>query len=100
MNIEWSRQARSDLRAIRDFISRDSEFYARMQVRRLIERVEHVASKPMTGHPVHEFPELCLRETHQESYRIIYNATDDVLQVVTIIHMRQTLRKKRLSRRS
>lgn len=100
MKIEWSRQARSDLRAIRDYISRDSEHYALLQVRRLIERVEHIASKPMTGHPVHEFPALGLRETHQESYRIIYSAAADTLQVITIIHMRQILRKRRLGRRS
>lgn len=96
MNIEWSRQARSDLRAIRDYISRDSKHYAHLQARRLIERVEYAASKPMVGHPVHEFPELGLRETHQENYRIIYTFTEDLFQVVTIIHMRQILRKRRL----
>jgi len=31
MNITWSAQARGDLRAIRDFIARDSEHYARLQ---------------------------------------------------------------------
>lgn len=96
MKIEWSKQARSDLRAIRDYIARDSEFYAQLQVRRLIEKVEYVACKPMTGHPVHEFPQLNLREIHQESYRIIYALEGDLFQVVTIIHMRQILRKRRL----
>jgi hypothetical protein len=45
---------------------------------------------------VHEFPEMGLRETHQESYRILYTITEDTFQVVTIIHMRQILRKRRL----
>jgi plasmid stabilization system protein ParE len=53
MKVEWSRQARSDLRAIHGYIARDSEHYARLQVKRLVERVEYVASRPMTGHPVH-----------------------------------------------
>ena len=99
MTIFWSRQARSDLRAIRDFISRDSEYYALLQVKRLIERVEHVARSPMKGHPVHEHPQLDLRETHQENYRIIYEAKEDELQVVTIVHMKQMLRKRRLMKR-
>jgi putative component of toxin-antitoxin plasmid stabilization module len=54
----------------------------------------------MTGHPVHEFPEMELRETHQEGYRIIYAHKANVVQIVTIIHMRQVLRKRRLGRRS
>lgn len=99
MKVEWSRQARSDLRAIHDYIARDSEHYARLQAKRLVERVEYVASRPMTGHPVHEFQEMELRETHQEGYRIIYALEEAALQVVTIIHMRQVLKKRRLGRR-
>jgi len=98
MSIEWSRQSRMDLRAIFDFIARGSEHYARLQVRRIIERVEYVARMPMIGHPVHEFPELGLRETHQENFRIIYHLDDEMLQVVTIVHMKHRLRKKRLTR--
>ncbi|MFM2143268.1 MAG: hypothetical protein RLZZ476_1812 [Verrucomicrobiota bacterium] len=100
MKVEWSRQSRSDLRAIHDYIARDSEHYARLQVKRLVEQVEYVASRPMAGHPVHEFPELELRETHQESYRIIDALEEGLPQVVTIIHMRQVLKKRRLGRRS
>ena len=99
MNIFWSKQARSDLWAIRDFISRDSEYYALLQVKRLIERVEHLAGSSMKGHPVHEYPELNLRETHQENYRIIYEVGKDELQVVTIVHMKQMLQKGRLVKR-
>jgi plasmid stabilization system protein ParE len=100
MKIEWSRQSRSDLRANHDYIARDSEYYARLQVKRLVERVEYVASRPMAGHPVHEFPKLELRETHQEGYRIIYALDEGLLQVVTIIHIRQVLKKRRLRRHS
>ena len=100
MKVEWSRQARADLRAIHGYIARDSEHYARLPVKRLVQRVEYIASRPMTGHPVHEFPEMELRETHQEGYRIIYAHKANVVQIVTIIHMRQVLRKRRLGRRS
>ena len=43
MTIVWSAQSRRDLHAIRDFIGRDSEHYARFQVERLIFRVERTA---------------------------------------------------------
>ena len=96
MNIIWSAQARGDLRAIRDFIARDSEHYARMQIERLIIRVEQTAGMPSKGHPVHEFIESGLREVHEGGYRIIYGIQDEEFQVVTIIHMRQRITRRRM----
>lgn len=71
MTIFWSDQAKRDLRAIWDFIARDSEHYARLQIERLISRVERTASMPTKGHPVHEYIESGLREVHEGGYRII-----------------------------
>ena len=96
MSITWSAQARRDLHAIRDFIARDSEHYAQMQIERLISRVERAAGMPSRGHPVHEFIESGLREVHEGSYRIIYGVSGDEFQVVTIVHMRQRLPRRRL----
>jgi addiction module RelE/StbE family toxin len=96
MSITWSDQARRDLHAIRNFIARDSEHYAHMQVDRLITRVERAAAMPSKGHPVHEFIESGLREVHEGSYRIIYRMHCGELQVVTIVHMKQLLKRRRL----
>ena len=96
MIIVWSAQARRDLHAIRDFIARDSEHYARLQVERLISRVERTAGMPSKGHPVHEFIESGLREVHEGTYRIIYGVAGEELQVVTIVHMKQRVTRRRL----
>jgi len=96
MKIVWSDEALSDLRAIHDFIARDSELYASQMVERLIFRIEQISAMPTRGHPVHEFPKLGLRETHQDSYRLIYAFTAKELKVVTVIHMKQILRRRRL----
>lgn len=96
MTIFWSEQARRDLCAIRDFIARDSEHYARLHIERLISRVEEAARMPSRGHPVHEFTESALREVHEGSYRIIYRIHAPELQVVTIVHMKQRVTRKRL----
>lgn len=77
MNITWSAQARRDLHAIREFIARDSEHYARLQIERLISRVERAAKMPSRGHPVHEFIDSGLREVHEGSYRMIYGVFGD-----------------------
>ena len=46
MSITCSAQARRDLQVIRDFIAHDSEHYARLQIERLISRVERAAGIP------------------------------------------------------
>lgn len=96
MKISWSAQARGDLRAIYDFIARDSEHYARLQIERLIARLEHTAEMPSKGHPVHEFIESGLREIHEGGYRIIYGIRSDQFQLVTIVHMKQRISRRRL----
>ena len=96
MTIVWSEQARLDLRAIREFIAHDSEHYAQLQVERLISRIERTAAMPSRGHPVHEFIESGLREVHEGSYRIIYRAQPDEFQIVTIVHMKQRVSRRRL----
>lgn len=84
------------MRAIREFIGRDSEHYASLQVERLIARVERAACMPTTGHPRHELKDSSLREVHEGGYRIIYDIQEDELQVVTILHMKQRLTRRRL----
>jgi addiction module RelE/StbE family toxin len=74
MNIIWSEQARRDLRAIYDFIGRDSPHYAVLQVERLVCRVEKASNMPSRGHPVHEYTASGLREVHEGNYRIIYRS--------------------------
>lgn len=96
MKIVWSSQAQSDLRAIREFIARDSDYYASLQIGRLIARVEHTARMPSKGHPVHESVNSGLREVHEGGYRIICDIQDDEFQIVTIVHMKQRVTRRRL----
>ncbi len=96
MKIVWSDEALNDLHAIHDFIARDSDLYAGRMVERLIGRVEEVAKMPTIGHAVHEFPKLGLREVHQDNYRLIYAFTTKELRVLTVIHMKQVLRRRRI----
>ena len=93
MNVVWSSEARQELRAIRKFIGRDSEFYAARMVARIVERVETAAEHPTSGHPVHEYPQALLKEVHESPYRIIYRLLDDRLEVVTIVHFKNRLKK-------
>lgn len=99
MTIGWSSEARRSLRAIRRYIAQDSEFYAARMVSRIIGRVERAAIAPGQGHPVHEYPEEPLKEVHESPYRIIYQFSDTEFWVVTVVHFKERLEKKRLTSR-
>ncbi|MBI2513457.1 MAG: type II toxin-antitoxin system RelE/ParE family toxin [Opitutae bacterium] len=96
MKIVWSSEARRALRAIWRFIAQDSEFYATRMVGRIVERVEHASLAPAQGHAVHEYPEEPLREIHESPYRIVYRHTEEEFQVITIVHFKQRLGRRRL----
>lgn len=68
-------------------------------VARIVERVERSAQFPTQGHPVHEYSEEPLKEVHESPYRIIYDFSEEEFRVVTIIHFKQRLEKKRRTRR-
>jgi mRNA-degrading endonuclease RelE of RelBE toxin-antitoxin system len=51
---------------------------------------------PTMGHRLHEHPQLSMRETHEGNYRIIYTFMNEEMQVITIVHMKQVLRRRRL----
>ena len=91
MNLIWSTEARKDLRAIRSFIARDSEFYAAQMIRRIVEQAERIASTPKRGHRVHEYPELALREVHEPPYRVIYRTSDEAVEIVTLVHFKRRI---------
>ncbi len=96
MKVFWSSQARKDLRAIRTYIAKDSAFYADRMVARIIERTDVLALHPHVGHPVHEAPDLDVREVHVASYRIIYRVLLDEVEIATLVHFSQQLKTQRL----
>ena len=91
MNIFWSDQSKKDLKAIHDYIGRDSPFYADRMVERIILRADRLIRFSSSGHPVHEYPELPLKEVHEKPYRILYRIHRKTVEIVTIVHFRKRL---------
>jgi addiction module RelE/StbE family toxin len=82
----WSRRAIVDLEQIGDYIARDSVQYANRVAERMIAAIERVAAFPQMGRVVPESNDPELREVIVYSYRLIYHARTDLVEVVTIIH--------------
>jgi toxin ParE1/3/4 len=90
--VRWTPQAADDLQAIRDFFARDSEPYAAVLVRRLVEAVDVLEEFPRSGRRVPEHSDReDLRELVRPPFRIVYRLSAEVLHVVTIFHSARTI---------
>ena len=86
MKIDWTEPAISDLQYIRDYIARDSEFYAFRFIERIVNRIEILPDFPEMGRIVAEANDKSIRELLYHKYRIMYRVEKDRILVLTIIH--------------
>ncbi|MDZ4165501.1 MAG: type II toxin-antitoxin system RelE/ParE family toxin [Smithellaceae bacterium] len=87
MKIEWTEPALLDLESIRDYIRKDSEYYASHFIGRIIESVERLEYFPEMGRKVPEAGEdEGVRELLFQNYRIMYRSEPQRILILTIIH--------------
>ena len=86
MKIEWTEPAVMDLQSIRDYISRDSEYYAARFVEAVIEAVQILIKLPKIGRHVPELEDENIRELLLHNYRIIYRTESERILILAIIH--------------
>ena len=95
MKIEWAEPAQLDLEGIRDYIKRDSEYYATRFVEKIIEVVESLEKFPEMGRSVPEAEEENIRELFFYNYRIMYRVETERILILTVMHGAQDLSQKR-----
>ncbi len=88
--ISWTKKSLKDLRAINDYISLDSTFYAARFISKLIQRVDQLIDFPESGRVVPEknLPEI--RELIEGNYRIFYQLKKGK---ITILRVHNAARK-------
>ena len=90
--MRWSDQAKSDLKAIHEYIARDSKHYARKVTRELIGKADALAELPRLGRIVPEVGDDNVREIAAYSYRILYEiAPDGAAVILAVVHKRRDL---------
>lgn len=94
LRIVWTRKALDDLRAIKDYISRDSSRYAQLQIERIRSAASRLGRFPKSGRALPEFPDEPWREILTGSYRVIYriDSQGQRVFVLAVIHGMQVLR--------
>jgi len=84
--IVWSPEAIEDLESIAEYISRDSEFYAKAVVLKILEVVREMKDFPLRGRVVPELGNEKIRECFVYSYRIVYRVAGPTILVAAVIH--------------
>ena len=85
MKIKWTVPAVNDLDAIREYIGRDSEFYASSFIEKILHAVDMLEKFPELGRKVPEADNPNIRELIFQNYRIMYRIVDDAIQIIAII---------------
>jgi toxin ParE1/3/4 len=71
IEVEWSPEASEDLESVAEYIARDSEFYARAVVSKILETSRNVRDFPLIGRMVPETGDERIRERFIYSYRLV-----------------------------
>ena len=84
--LAWSPEAIEDIEAIASYIERDSLWYARAVVAKIVEMAEAIPDHPELGRIVPEIDDRSIRERFVYSYRIIYRIEQERILVATVVH--------------
>ena len=84
--LAWSPEAIEDIEAIASYIERDSPWYARAVVSKIVETSEAIPDHPELGRIVPEIGDKSIRERFVYSYRIIYRVEQERILVATVLH--------------
>lgn len=90
-SIIWTENALNDIDNIASYISKDSEFYAKQFVKKLINTTLKLESFPEIGKIIRELPQSDYREILFKKYRIIYRVDVDKVYIITVHHLARLL---------
>jgi addiction module RelE/StbE family toxin len=86
LKLIWSQLAIDDLDDIANFIAKDSEDYAKIFVRKIVDQVERIPDFPQLGRVVPDIQDEQVRERTYQNYRLIYRVKNDSIEIVRIFH--------------
>ena len=87
--VVWSIPARKDLKSIYEYISLDSEYYAKKVSEEFLSKVDKLSTFPKMGRIVPELESPQIRELIVFSYRVIYEVKERNIEILTIVHGKQ-----------
>lgn len=92
VKIKWTDNALHDLKSIFDYIAKDSQRYANIQVKKIKDRTNVLKNQPHAGKIVPEFNDEKIRELIEGYYRIIYLVQNEEIFILTVHHSARLLK--------
>ncbi|MGS2761975.1 type II toxin-antitoxin system RelE/ParE family toxin [Sinomicrobium sp. M5D2P9] len=97
VRINWTFQAKDDLKDIAEYIAKDSVRYARLQVVRIRQRTSILKKQLHSGKVVSEINKFNIRELVEGNYRIIYKIVDENrVDILTVHHASRDLTRRKI----
>ncbi len=97
VRINWTLQARDDLKDIADHISKDSKRYAKYQVVKIKSRTKILKTHIRAGRVVPEINQENIRELIEGNYRIVYKTVNkNRIDILTIHHSARDLARRKI----
>lgn len=97
--VKWTAHAKSQVSHIHDYIAQDSPLYARRVSEELVKKTIGLDALPCKGKKVLELNVDAVRELGLYSYRILYEIkSDNLIEVLAVIHKRQHLEIEEIPR--
>ena len=92
LKLLWTGPALDDLRAIRDYVSRDDPIAAKRLARKIRDGVLRLAEHSLSGRVVPEFYGLGYREVITAPYRIVYKIKERQVIILRVWHGRRDIK--------
>ena len=90
--VNWTKKSLKDLRAINDYISLDSTFYAARFINKLIGRVDQLIEFPESGRVVPEKNDSEIRELIEGNDKIFYRLQKEKITILRIHNAARRIR--------
>jgi addiction module RelE/StbE family toxin len=97
VRINWTLQAKDDLKDIADYISKDSVVYAKRQVLKIKNKTSILKTQIKAGKVVPEIENSDIREIIEGNYRIIYKIiSKNRIDILTVHHSARDLTRREI----
>jgi len=91
LQIILKQDAEEDLESIKNYISKDSIYYANKTVNEIINKTEYLLMFPYMGRKIPEYNNINFRELIYKSYRILYKINSNIYILNVFHHSRDIL---------
>lgn len=89
--VVWSDQALADLKAIKDYIARESPGGAKSVVIAIEEAADNLVDFPFAHRTIPELQDPERRETFVYEYRLMYRVEYDCIRILRVVHGKRLL---------